>query len=60
MPYEPLLLAEAHNFEENAHENELCTQYVLGNGVIVLSSDDEECFLPQDSLKVAQPLKKAS
>ncbi len=25
MPYEPLLLAEAHNFEENAHENELCT-----------------------------------
>jgi len=32
----------------------------VGNGVIVLSSDDEDCFLPQDILKVVQPLKKVS
>jgi DNA-directed RNA polymerase beta' subunit len=41
-------------------EHDFVQDAAVGNGVIVLSSDDEDCFLPQDILKVAQPLKKVS
>jgi hypothetical protein len=41
-------------------EHDFVQDAAVANGVIVLSSDDEDCFLPQDILKVAQPLKKVS
>jgi hypothetical protein len=41
-------------------EHDFVQDAAVGNCVIVLSSDDEDCFLPQDILKVAQPLKKVS
>jgi hypothetical protein len=35
-------------------EHDFVQDAAVGSGVIVLSSDDEDCFLPQDILKVEE------